>query len=151
MRIACDIDGVLADVRYYIYNYLLTNRDWDTYFTHTLSFPEITPMVLLVDSLLDVPSNEVYFVTGRPESNRELTEKWLKDVLPNYCKSAKLLMRPNGDRSRASKIKLDWFRQLQPSLIIDDDPEVVETVTRNGFVVMQVHGYRATNTDMVPE
>ncbi len=82
MRIACDIDGVLVDVREYLEKYL--PHDWEAYFSHTLEFPAIKPMKTLLYHLSCYPREDIYFVTGRPESNRHLTEQWFQKAGPTY-------------------------------------------------------------------
>ncbi len=145
MKVIFDIDGVLADVRKFVVEYL--PHDWKEYFSHTEEFPCILPMVALLCSLQSKPYHEVYLVTGRPESNREATEKWLRK---NSLAYGTLLMRSNGDSRPTCEVKIQWYREIRPDLIIDDDPAVVEIATKEGFKVLQVHGYRATLNDMIP-
>jgi len=45
---------------------------------------------------------------------------------------------------------MQWFRELKPNLVIDDDPEVVEAATKEGFIVLQVHGFRVTDKELIP-
>jgi len=149
MKIALDIDGVLADVRGYVEDHLLDKKDWKTYFSHTMEFPIIWQTLFILDAITQNYSNtEVYFITGRPESNRELTELWLSSHLSfsNYI----LLMRKDGDKNPACEIKLEWLKLLKPDLVIEDDPEAVKLAVENGFAVFQVHGFRVTKEDMVP-
>jgi len=150
MRICCDIDGVLADVREYVIKYL--PHDWKTYFSNTEKFPIIGPVASLLYSLSINPNHEIYLVTGRPESNRNYTMLWLLHRLP-ICDipSPYILMRPDSDYRPTHEIKLEWFKELKPDLIIDDDPKVIEVALKEGFIVLQVHGFRVTENDMVPE
>ena len=148
MKITCDIDGVLADVREYVKVHLIGKGDWKAYFSYTREFPVIEPMLELI-RILRV-SNDVYLVTGRPQSNRALTEAWLSCNLSPNIPMDKLLMRPKGDSRSPCDIKMEWFRELQPHLIIDDDPAVIEAATKEGFVVLQVHGFRCTKNDYTP-
>lgn len=149
MKICCDIDGVLADVRPFVQKYLLDKSDWKEYFSHTLEFAPIKSGFALIDTLLY--DHKVELVSGRPESNRSLTRKWLSRYLETTQATQTVLhLRKDSDHRSTSDIKLEWFKKIRPSLVIDDDPAVVEVATREGFVVLQVHGYRITNTDMVP-
>ena len=148
MRICCDIDGVLADVRKYIKLFL--PHDWSTYLSYTLAFPCIEPMGCLIRDLVDNEQNDVYFVTGRPESNREPTVVWLRLYVIAEGVDVHLLMRPDHDPRSNCDVKMDWFRSLKPDLIIDDDPKVAEVAVQEGFVVLQPHGFRATENDMIP-
>ena len=133
MRVAIDIDGVLADVRMYIQQYLMgEKKDWKAFFLLTTLFPAIKPMKELVRSLAH--NHELYLVTGRPESNREKTDWWLRAhifaglITPQLNYS--LLMRPNGDKRSGTEIKLEWFRKVEPDLILDDSLETVEAPQR---------------------
>ena len=150
MKVVSDIDGVLADVREYVENYL--PHDWKEYFTHTAEFSAIHSMVALLYALQCKPYHDVYLVTGRPESNREATENWLrKELAIINIPSHKLLMRRNNDSRPTCEVKIQWYREICPDLIIDDDPAVVEAATKEGFIVLQVHGYRATENDLIPD
>ena len=152
MIICCDIDGVLADVRPYVTKYL--PHDWKTYFTHTEEFTVISPLHRVCVDLYSKGFDEIYFVTGRPESNRNATRKWLdRRILPGalFYYDGHILMRPNSDHRPTCEIKMEWFRELKPDLIIDDDPEVVKAATEEGFIVLQVHGFRTTSEDAIPK
>jgi len=146
MRVCCDIDGVLADVRYYVKKYLL--HDWGGYFGCTLQFPTIPSMNELIQRFGE---DEIYLVTGRPESNRWLTETWLTLKMPFPNPAWILRMRKDEDHRPGYQIKMEWYREIHPTLVIDDDPEVIEAASKEGFVVLQVHGYRITTIDMVPD
>ncbi len=151
MRICCDIDGVLADVRKYVDEYL--PHDWKTYFEHTLEFEPIQNIAYLLDAFcsFDHVGDELIFVTGRPESNKDDTKWWLLKTMPFDTSLYDLYMRPNDDHRSTHEIKMEWFRELKPGLIIDDDPKVAKAATREGFIVLQVHGFRATKNDSVPQ
>lgn len=148
MIVACDIDGVLADVREYVDEYL--PHDWKAYFAHTKKFKPIIPIAELLHCYNK--SHTTYLTTGRPESNRNLTLSWLHDQYPELnISSQTLLMRPDRDQRSGTEIKMEWFRDIKPDLIIDDSPEIVEAAIKEGFTILQVHGFRATPKDMVPE
>lgn len=161
MRVAFDLDGVLIDVKDYAEKYLV-NRDhwplsdkknWKAYFACTLEFPPIEPMVEFVRTFISGQGNHtICFITGRPESNRELTEIWLRSHvfrgLPR-CNSL-LLMRDNGDTRSSAEVKLDRLRGLKVDLLFDDDPNVIEAALKEGYTAVQVHGYRYNKADLVP-
>lgn len=153
MIIACDIDGVLADVRYYVKKYL---PDWNEYFKYTLEFPPIPENIELLRLLIKA-GNKIYLVTGRPISNRDLTKRWILENLtdingtPKYkIHPSQLFMRTDGDTRPTEEIKLGWFRRIKPDLIIDDSNEVEEVCTKEGFKVLKVCGYRISKTDGIP-
>ncbi len=161
MRIAFDLDGVLVDVKDYVEKYLVNKdhwppsgkKNWKAYFACTLEFPPIEPMVEFVRTFISGQgSHTVYFVTGRPESNRELTEIWLREHVLRDLPSCNilLLMRGNRDTRSSAEVKLDHLRGLRIDLMFDDDPNVIKAALKEGYTVVQVHGYRYTRADMVP-
>lgn len=135
------------------------NSDWDEYFRHTSDFLPIPATVQLVKSLRVYCT--VILITGRPESNRKLTEAWLDKVFghQDYW-YGHLKMRTDGDPRPTYQIKIAEAKETQklfqdhnlnePILVIDDDPEVIEASLKEGFTVMQIHGYRCTPRDNVP-
>ena len=145
MIVVCDIDGTLANVLPWLH---LLPKNWEEYFSHTHEFQAISQNVTLIQSLLD-QEHFIYFITGRPESNREQTEKWIEKNFTLHSNSV-LLMRQNDDFRLSYKFKLEHFRQINPSLIIDDEPDLIEHATKNGFHALQVHGYRDGNSDGIP-
>jgi hypothetical protein len=60
-------------------------------------------------------------------------------------------MRQDGDLRPTWLIKMQWFEEIKPDLIIDDDPEVIEKALAAGYNVLQVHGYRCTEKDSIPD
>jgi hypothetical protein len=151
MRVLCDIDGVLADPAKEVVEYLHKNDrwDWDEYYKHTLELPPIPFMIAIVKQLLSDTANEVIFVTGRPESNRELTTTWLRNALGQN--SFQLLMRKTGDWERPNwELKLEECLRLVPDLVIEDEPRAVVSLMNAGFKILQVHGYRITKQDYRP-
>lgn len=147
MKVLCDIDGVIVDPCKYVQEYLhKDNRwDWEEYFKHTSEMPPIPHMIVIVNDLLWNVQNEVIFVTGRPESNRSLTRDWLLSHLEFLAFEPNLIMRQPNDTKRATvELKLDACYQHLPDLVIEDEPKAVERISKEGFKVLQVYGYRAT-------
>ena len=153
MIVACDIDGCLADVAPYVVGYLMgEKKDWKGYFSHTGRFPPVEGMVSLINTLLF--DHKVVFVSGRPSSNRRATRKWLKRHI-HISKGSKLrlYLRKDGDRRSGSELKLEIYRKLalgDTLLVIDDEPTTVEMASKEGFLSLQVMGFRATSNDHVP-
>ena len=80
--------------------------------------------------------HDVIWLTGRPERNRALTERWLAEQgLPDGT----LLMRRDRDFRPAREAKRDQLRRLRRdreiAVVVDDDPAVVATLTEDGFPV----------------
>ncbi len=144
MLVCCDIDGVLADITEF-YHIL---PDWDEYYKHTSDMAPIPEMIMLVTSLVR-DGHKVIFITSRPLSDKSKTVAWLMlHVRP--CDPLSLLMRPIGDTRPSAEIKMKAIQELRPSLMIEDDPEVVEAARAGGFTVLQVHGYRLSALDSIP-
>lgn len=144
MRVCCDIDGVLADITDF-YHIL---PDWDEYYRHTLKLPVIPELIMLVDSLI-LGGHDVVFITSRPLSTRQDTVLWLLTKVPHLT-HPDVWMRPNGDLRPSTDVKMEMVRELKPSLVIEDSPQVVEAMRAEGFIVLQMHGYRLTKEDNIP-
>ncbi len=144
MDVVCDLDGVLVDVKEF-YHLI---PDWDEYYKHTIEMKPIREMIAVVACLTGA-GNRVIFVTSRPLSDKSATVAWLARYVSS-CSPLDLLMRPNGDTRPSAELKLEIIRQLKPSLVIEDEPEVVEAVRAAGFTVLQVHGYRLSKNDSIP-
>ncbi len=80
--------------------------------------------------------HDVLWLTGRPERTRTLTETWLGD---HGMPSGPLLMRGDRDFRPARLTKRDELRRLrrqwQIGVVVDDDPDVVDTLAADGFPV----------------
>jgi len=134
--VMCDIDGCVADVREIVAKYL---PDWEEYYRHQMDCLPIPSVVRLIGSLVE-GGTEVIFVTGRPICVRADTAWWLRFHVTFGYKQ--LLMRDRDFVGSTQDLKLQWFHEYHPQLIVDDDPSVVKLATLEGFVVLQVHGYR---------
>lgn len=139
MKIICDIDGCIADVRG-IVDYL---PDWEEYFKHQSECTCITEVAYVLQCLQH-RGEQIVLVTGRPESTRKVTSEWLSAKAP--FRYEELLMRPEGYSGSTQALKMEWYKELRPDLIIEDDPSVVLRAVEKGFTVLQVHGYRWTTS-----
>ena len=151
MIVVCDIDGCIADPCELVKKYLLDGSKWDwtEYYKHTLEILPIPSTILLLRSLVKHSIwTHLYFVTGRPFSDRGATAQWLdnQDLRNNSI----LYTREAEDNRPTSILKLEKCRLLKPDLVIEDEPEAVNLLKENGFKVLQVHGYRITEKDGTP-
>ena len=140
--IVCDIDGVLCDPVKWVEKCVPNN--WKEYFSHTLEFKPIVPIIDLMYILHGYYS--IHLVSGRPESNRELTLIWLGEHFT--CWDA-LNLRKDGDPRPTYKIKLEWYSNIKPKLIFDDDPVLVRAAKNAGYLVVQPHGYRLLRAENI--
>ncbi|HYT10707.1 MAG TPA: hypothetical protein VEL73_08610 [Mycobacteriales bacterium] len=129
-----DIDGVVADVRHRLHLIEDRPKRWEEFFARAGDDPPLETGIDLVRGL--AADHDVVWLTGRPERNRALTERWLADHgLPD----GPLLMRPDRDFRPARLTKRDQLRRLrrgrEVALVVDDDPDVVATLSEDGFPV----------------
>ena len=153
MIVVTDIDGVLCDPRAYVKMFLLQGKkDWDTYFQNTLNFPMISHMCELMRGL--AKDNQLFFVTARPESNRDATREWLSLTMKKDIDNLRILMRKDGDRRQSALDKDDLVNKVIPDIIFEDESQSVLALRKEGYFVIQIHGYRLpeeTPTDLIPE
>lgn len=131
-----DLDGVLADVRHRLHLLATSPKNWDAFFAAAADDPLLDEGASLVREL--ATSDEIRYLTGRPERSRALTEAWLaRHALPPGV----LTMRPDGDHRPARVFKLEQLRSLRQdrtvAVVVDDDPEVVLLLRRAALPVHQ--------------
>jgi hypothetical protein len=129
-----DIDGVVADVRHRLHLIQDRPKQWQAFFAAAADDPPLPDGVALVTDL--ARDHDVLWLTGRPESNRGLTTRWLAaQGLPG----SPLLMRPDRDHRPAKMAKREQLRRLRAerevAVVVDDDPDVVAMLTADGFPV----------------
>jgi hypothetical protein len=129
-----DIDGVVADVRHRLHLIEDRPKRWDDFFRLAADDPPLAVGVDLVTEL--AAEHDVVWLTGRPERNRRLTERWLAaQGLPDRP----LLMRSDRDFRPSRLTKREELRRLRRTreiaIVVDDDPEVIATLTEDGFPV----------------
>ena len=126
--ILCDIDGTLAHME---------NRgpyDWDKVGSDKLDMT-IKSIVGLLETFYDV-----ILVSGRDESCRKITEKWLDD---NYVFYSKLYMRPEGGMRKDTIIKKGMYDnyikdKYNVYFVLDDRNQVVDMWRSLGLKCLQV-------------
>jgi NLI interacting factor-like phosphatase len=131
-----DIDGVVADVRHRLHHVESHPKDWDAFFTAAARDPVHDEGVALVNRLAQ--DYEVVFLTGRPEKLRSDTVRWLDS---HGLGGRRVEMRHNRDQRPAKDVKLQRLRALAAErevvVVVDDDPQVVQAMTRAGFPTLQ--------------
>ncbi len=145
MIVGCDIDGVIVDPGEFFH----LIPDWKEYYRHTVAMKPIPEMITLVKALIQA-GHRVTLITSRPSSDRDKTVEWLEMYFRN-CPPFDLLMRPEGDARTGAEIKMSVLRELRPDMMIEDEPKTVKMMMAEGFTVLQVHGYRLSDEDSVPQ
>lgn len=127
-----DIDGVLADVSHRLHH--LDSHRWERFF----SAADRDPLLEEGEQRLRAAQQDydVVYLTGRPERNRRLTERWLaRHGLP----TGPLYMREDDDYRPARFVKREVLRWLARTRVVasvlDDDPAVVDTLAADGWPV----------------
>jgi phosphoglycolate phosphatase-like HAD superfamily hydrolase len=129
-----DVDGVVADVRHRLRHIANRPKNWAAFFAAADRDPALADGVELVHEF--ARDHDLVWLTGRPERLRVVTERWFaRHDLP----AGRLLMRPDDDRRPARDYKADRLRRLAAdatiAVVIDDDPDVVRRLTKDGFPV----------------
>jgi len=129
-----DVDGVVADVRHRLHHLARRPKNWPAFFAAAAADPPLEIGVALAREWS--ARHDLAWLTGRPESLRRVTERWLTaQRLP----VTRLLMRPADDRRPARLFKAAALRRLATetdiAVVVDDDPEVVAQLTADGWPV----------------
>lgn len=130
-----DIDGVLADVAHRLHHIARRPKDWPAFFAAAHADPPLAHGVGLARELAQ--RHPVLYLTGRPESLRDVTQGWLDS---HGLPAGGLVMRRGGDYRPARVMKLERLRIVAAThpvhVVVDDDPAVVTTLEEAGFAVL---------------
>src|SRR5215207_2535449 len=102
-----DIDGVLADVTHRLHHLRAYPQRWERFFRAAERDPLLDEGARRLRAAL--AEHDVIYITGRPERNRRLTERWLaRHDLP----TGPLVMRGDDDFRPARFYKREVLRKL---------------------------------------
>ncbi|MHB1954727.1 MAG: phosphatase domain-containing protein [Sulfobacillus sp.] len=138
--IIVDIDGTLADISQFLHLLEQHPKNWQEFFSHLSEAKPIQPIIDLIQNLhhgINAPL--IVYATGRPETYRGVTLDWLNT---HNLPISSLYMRKNDDHRPDSIIKREILCEiknsgLNPVLVIDDRPEVVNMWREEGIVCLQ--------------
>ncbi len=124
--------------------------DWKSFYEACDQDGPIKPTLDLIEELL-LKSDQIQIWSGRCESVREKTIKWLSYQIPMTMRWGKgkwenhLKMRPIGDNAPDDELKERWFNELTTEtkwgrmhpirFVVDDRPKVVRMWRRRGIFV----------------
>ena len=135
MLAVVDLDGVLADVRHRLHHVSQQPKDWAAFFAAAPSDPVLEEGRRVVEALARV--HEVVYLSGRPETCRPDTERWLAG---HDLPAAQVLLRPARDRRPSRLVKLEALDRLADgrsiAVLVDDDPLVLEAARAAGYDVL---------------
>ncbi len=126
-----DIDGVVADVRHRLHLLERRPKDWAGFFAAAGEDP---PLAAGIDRVRAVAGeHEVVWLTGRPDSLRAVTRRWLA---AHDLPGTELIMRGRHDFRPAPVLKLAELTALRDrrlELFVDDDDRVIAAAAGAGF------------------
>jgi len=135
--VVVDIDGTIAKPGKRLEHLQKSPKDWDAFYADCFEDEPIPPMVEAVRMLSH--HYKIIFCTGRRESVRGETSKWLAKYLPEFqfkTTGYTILMRPNGDRRHDTITKPEvlhaWLDKDWHNFSVDDVAFVLED--RNSMV-----------------
>ena len=140
--IIIDLDGTLCDSSHRKHHVEGPKKDWEAFYAGIADDkPNRNVLKLIHSNFFGTPFLWPFFVSGRPEKYRDITNSWiLKNVgyLP-----ADLLMRKNGDFRSDDIVKKEIYdHHIQPDyhveLAIDDRDRVVKMWRSLGIECWQV-------------
>lgn len=130
--IICDLDGTLA---------LLNGRN--PYDASTCEQDELNEPVATIIKLYHNNGGKIVFMSGRHDTYREQTERWLQKHLPNI--KYELFMRKEGDYRKDSDVKRELFNdnvdgKYFVEFVLDDRNQVVVLWRKElGLTCLQVN------------
>ena len=142
MFVVFDLDGTLADDTHRQHHIAGEERDWDAYFAACKDDAPLWPTIGVLQMMVSL-NHRVEIWTGRSESCREQTERWLTYVLGLEIRP---LMRAEGDHRPDTVVKGEWLMlcgDRRPDLIFDDRSKSVAFWREQGITCYQVaqHDY----------
>ena len=145
--VICDIDGTLADCTHRLHHLNGRFKNWSAFFNEVHKDLIIDPIADLMEILSG--TYEIILVTGRPESTRAATEKWLYE---NAVKYSALHMRPDGDLRQDYIVKKQILEGLlgdgkSIQFVFDDRPQVISMWREMGLTCLQVREWEGDKTE----
>jgi hypothetical protein len=145
MQILFDIDGCLASTDDRIHFLKEPKKNWSAFFADMKNDKPIEPICELCSQLMGPYENTVFFVTGRPEKFRQITQEWLSIELDfdlSYFNETRLLMRPDKDNKKDNELKLELLNKIRamgynPTLAFEDRDRNVEMYRKEGLICCQ--------------
>jgi len=119
--------------------------DWQAFYEACDKDTLIRPIAIVITSMFGHDyydnSHDLHIWSGRCESVRRKTEKWLED---NYIEYNSLKMRPKGDYTPDDQLKESWLNEALKEghtidFVFDDRTKVVDMYRRRGIFVFDVN------------
>lgn len=143
-----DIDGTIADLTHRLHFIQGDKKDWDSFHAACMYDKPIKDVLDVVISLENLINCELKFVTGRPESSRKDTQKWLAKAWELEYDSEEweedLFMRKDGDFRPDYVIKKEIYDSFSDEMkgnirgVFEDREQVVKMWRSLGLTCFQV-------------
>lgn len=133
-----DVDGTLMNINHRRHHVTGEVKNWKEFKAMT-AFDQPYPHIhALAQKLSQSVTDTLFVVSGRNETEREVTEDQLRNI--NY---RELFMRPNDNFEPDHVFKkqiLDYLREngYEPDIVVDDRPQVVQMWRDEGIPVLDV-------------
>jgi hypothetical protein len=134
-----DIDGTLSRVGDRIECLQREPKNWDEFYDRCDEDEPNVPVVEVCRSIWN-QGHRVIYLTGRRESCRKKTMRWLGKLEIAPLKDEHLIMRPDNDHRHDVVLKPELLKKagLIPFMIFDDRASMVSEWRRRGFPCCQV-------------
>lgn len=132
-----DIDGTLANIEHRLHHIQGKEapKDWEAF--HKAANKD-TPLLTMINLVNEMYENyEIFLCTGRNESNRDLTAKWLFDYGVCYDH---MRMRKEKDYRLDVFVKPEMFSGAEMNRVtiaIDDRQQVIDMWRARGILALQ--------------
>lgn len=136
--IIVDLDGTLCDVEHRVHHVKAKPKNWHA-FNHAMELDQPYLWCIELIAAMKARSYKVFFVTGRDENFRGMTEKWLR---LHHVEYDELHMRADQDFREDSEVKEEIYinkieQKAKILFVVDDRKSVVERWRKLGLTCLQ--------------
>jgi len=145
--IVCDIDGTISKPGERLKYLQQDPPNWDKFYEDCFEDEPIQPIINLINIILiseDWSDGDIriVFCSGRRESCRHKTHKWLSGKLRRAPFHSEILLRPNNDHRHDTEVKPELLAAAgitpeNTAFIIEDRNSMVKKWRELGFVCIQ--------------
>ena len=138
-----DLDGTLANIEHRLHHITGDKNDWGAFFD-ACKDDQPFPGTIKMLRLLRNSGAEIQIWTGRNESARPATERWLAHYVWHHDSPLRLLMRGERDRRPDYALKQEWLDRMTDDdvlrivAVFEDRTQVVKMYRAAGVRCLQV-------------
>ena len=141
--IIVDIDGTISKLGDRLKYLLREPKNWDSFYAECFEDKPVPEIIDLVQALYEKGYN-IIFCTGRRESCRKDTARWLENYFTfELAMASPVLMRPDGDHRHDTDIKPELLEKAGIDLdtiafVMEDRNSMVKKWRDMGLICLQV-------------